>query len=97
MTHDERQAIVFSVFAAIRRLVSDSDRTELEQHLEALTAAMNDHAAASYATGRAESATAAEREAHDRGKIAGMLAVEARADRCDLALIGDPAELRSVH
>jgi len=81
MTQAERQSIIFGAFAAIRRLAPTRALADLELHLAAVTAAFNEQIDAAY----------------DRGKAEGLLAMESRADRRDLAVVVDPAELRSVH
>ena len=54
MTDDERQAVVFSTFAAIRRLVPRRHAEDLGHHLLALTGAINDHGDVAYDRGHAD-------------------------------------------
>jgi hypothetical protein len=81
VTQAERQSIIFGAFAAIRRLAPTRALPDLELHLAAVTAAFNDQIEAAY----------------DRGKADGLIAMESRADRRDLAIISEPSELRLVH
>jgi hypothetical protein len=97
VTDKDRQAILTSAFDAIRRLVPNRRRRELENHLEAALVAMNDQAAAFYVEGVEKTRKLAERDAYARGKVDGMMAVECRADRRDVNEVEGPPELRSVH
>jgi len=81
VTQAERQSIIFGAFAAIRRLAPTRALADLELHLAAIAAAFNAQIEAAF----------------DRGKAEGLMVADAGVDRRDLALVADPAELRSVH
>jgi hypothetical protein len=96
VTHDDRQALVYSVFAAMRRLVPTRSAEELEQQLAALTVLINDHGDAGFEKGQATARERADAAEYQRGVIDGMMAVEARADRRDPLDVKDPQEWQSV-
>ena len=81
MTEAERQTVIFSAFAAIRRLVPSRRREDVDHHLAAVTAAFNEQSAVAY----------------DKGWTDGALSVEMRTDRRDIECVEHPRELRSVH
>ena len=97
MTEADRQAVIDSVITALRRLVPGRLRVELDQHLLAAEVTFREQASAEYARGSADGAQRAADAAYRQGFSDGVVSVEARRDRRDLALLEDAAELRSIH